>query len=83
MTNATRPSRDPSLPNAPRCADRGAALGDRYGWCAGCRAAYCFPCGRAHFCTPECPARGCYAGLCVREVKGGALSATWGLPADD
>ena len=72
----------PDLPAAPRCATCGVPLAEPFGWCTGCRAAYCFPCGRAHFCTPECPARGCYAGLCVREVKGGALAPTWGLPPD-
>ena len=72
----------PDLPSTPHCATCGVPLADPFGWCGGCRAAYCFPCGRAHFCTPECPARGCYAGLCVREVKGGVLATTWGLPPD-
>ena len=82
----TRPttgsSRDPALPLLPSCADCGIALMEPYGWCAGCRKAYCFPCGRAHFCTPRCPANGCLAGLCVREVRDGVLAAAWGLPTD-
>jgi hypothetical protein len=68
------------LPDFPICADCGTPLADPYGWCAGCRAAYCLPCGRQHFCTPSCQANGCLAGLCVRLVEGGALSETWGLP---
>jgi hypothetical protein len=67
-------------PPSPSCADCGAALRDPFGWCSSCRTAYCFPCGRRHFCTPECLANGCHAGLCVREVRGGILSAAWGLP---
>jgi hypothetical protein len=68
------------LPDFPICADCGTPLADPYGWCAGCRAAYCLPCGRQHFCTPSCQANGCLAGLCVRLVEGGTLSETWGLP---
>ena len=68
------------LPREPVCAGCGAALSEPYGWCSGCRAAYCFPCGRRHFCTPACPANGCIAGLCVRLVENGTLSASWGLP---
>jgi hypothetical protein len=68
------------LPESPICAECGLALTEPYGWCSNCRAAYCFPCGRQHFCTPSCPANGCMAGLCVREVKGGVLSPAWGLP---
>ena len=70
------------FPPPPSCADCGAALADPYGWCAGCGAAYCFPCGRRHFCTPQCPANGCHAGLCVRQVRGGVLARTWGLPRE-
>jgi hypothetical protein len=70
------------LPTSPICAACGVPLVEPYGWCAGCRQAYCFPCGRRHFCTPACPANGCIAGLCVRVVEGGALCATWGLPED-
>ena len=68
------------LPADPVCAWCGAALGEPYGWCSGCRVAFCFPCGRRHFCTPACPANGCRAGLCVRVVKDGTLSERWGLP---
>ncbi len=75
-----RTSGDPPL--VPLCAECGATLEEPYGWCGGCRAAFCFPCGRKHFCTPTCPAEGCLAGLCVRAVEGGRLSERWGLPAD-
>ena len=75
--------RESEGPFGTRCATCGIALGDRFGWCAGCRAAYCFPCGRSHFCTPQCPANGCVAGLCVREVRNGVLATTWGLPPED
>ncbi len=71
-----------NLPASPFCAECGAALGTQFGWCSGCRAAYCFPCGRGHFCTPQCPTNGYHAGLCVREVQDGVLSATWGLPPE-
>jgi len=72
----------PDLPQHPTCADCGATLSDPYGWCGGCRKAMCFPCGRLHFCTASCPSNGCLAGLCVREVRDGALAATWGLPPE-
>ncbi|MEJ7763167.1 MAG: hypothetical protein WKF80_10295 [Thermomicrobiales bacterium] len=62
------------------CAGCHAPLDDLHGWCGNCRVALCFPCGRTHFCTPSCPAQGCHAGLCVREVRDGVLSAGWGLP---
>jgi hypothetical protein len=68
------------LPEHPLCADCGIELTEPYGWCGGCRKAYCLPCGRLHFCAPTCPANGCHAGLCVRLVAGGMLSETWGLP---
>ncbi|MDP9366404.1 MAG: hypothetical protein M3Q10_19635 [Chloroflexota bacterium] len=71
-----------ALPPAPSCADCGASLTEPYGWCAGCRKAYCFPCGRRHYCTPQCPANGCFAGLCVRVVEGRRLSERWGLPEE-
>jgi hypothetical protein len=67
------------LPAEPICADCGVALSGPYGWCSGCRAAYCLPCGRRHFCTPSCAANGCHPGLCVRLVKDGTLAETWGL----
>lgn len=70
------------LPSAPDCAVCGTSLGEPFGWCGGCREAYCVPCGRAHYCTPSCPDNGCLAGLCVREVAGGRLSERWGLPED-
>lgn len=72
----------PSQPTPTTCRDCGTTLGAVYGWCGGCRAAYCFPCGRAHYCTPTCAANGCFPGLCVREVRDGVLSERWGLPPD-
>ena len=78
------PSRLPGspLPRSPVCAACERPAGEPYGWCGGCRKAFCFPCGRAHFCTPSCPANGCMAGLCVREVRDGVLSERWGLPKE-
>src|SRR5919106_1171785 len=67
-------------PNSPACADCGVLLSEPFGWCGNCRAAYCLPWGRQLFCPPPCPANGCLAGLCVRLVQHGRLSATWGLP---
>ena len=58
------------------------ALEEPFGWCAGCRKAYCFGCGRKHFCKPSCPANGCQAGLCVRSYADGQLSERWGLPPE-
>ena len=68
------------LPERPLCDDCGIELTEPYGWCGGCRKAYCLSCGRLHFCTSACQANGCHAGLCVRLVEGGVLSETWGLP---
>jgi len=73
------------MPSAPACADCaacGVALAEPFGWCGNCRAAYCFACGRRHFCKPSCPAGGCLAGLCVRVVANGRLSVRWGIPDD-
>ena len=72
--------REPDLPTDPVCAVCATALTEPYGYCGNCRAAFCFPCGRAHFCLPSCRESGCLAGLCVRVVSGGVLSRTWGLP---
>lgn len=74
--------RQDDLPTSPGCADCGIVLQEPFGWCAGCRTAFCFPCGRRHFCRPECPRNGCHAGLCVREVRSGEVSSIWGLPAE-
>ena len=74
--------RDRTLPETPACAVCAASLTEPYGWCAGCHKAFCFPCGRLHFCRPSCPDNGCIAGLCVREVRDGVLSERWGLPPD-
>jgi hypothetical protein len=92
-TPAAAPPPDPVLalrwrrPEPPQsvaaCASCGVAIADRFGWCGGCRLAVCFACGRRHFCRPSCQVNGCIAGLCVREVRDGALSDRWGLPPDD
>ncbi|CAA9546617.1 MAG: hypothetical protein AVDCRST_MAG33-515 [uncultured Thermomicrobiales bacterium] len=57
-------------------------LGEPFGWCGLCAASLCHPCGRTHLCTPDCPANGCQAGFCVREVRGARISETWGLPPE-
>ena len=72
--------REPELPVDPACAGCGARLAEPYGWCGNCRAAYCVPCGRSHYCLPSCRQQGCHAGLCARLVSGGVLATTWGLP---
>lgn len=40
----------------------------------------CLDCARAHFCTTECGARGCLAGLCVKEVRDGVVGSDFGIP---
>ena len=70
------------LSESSACAVCGVALAEPFGWCGNCRAAYCLPCGRGHYCTSACPANGCHAGLCVRLVKDGVLAGTWGLPPE-
>lgn len=75
--------RERGLPDAPACAACGVALAGSYGWCGNCRAAYCLPCGRLHYCTPTCPANGCLPGFCLRLVTDGALSSAWGLPVEE
>ena len=70
------------LPTSPVCIDCRAILTEPFGWCSGCRAAYGFPCGRDHFCTPQCPTNGWQAGLCVRDVRDGSLDASCGLPPE-
>ena len=62
------------------CAACAVAIVQPYGYCSNCDALYCLPCSAAHFCTPSCPANGCHAGLCVRMVRDGNLSANWGIP---
>lgn len=79
MPNRTEPS---TIPADPVCTDCGTALVEPFGWCGNCRAAYCFGCGRSHFCSPGCPVNGCLAGLCVRAVEDGRISERWGLPDD-
>jgi hypothetical protein len=73
--------REIELPTQPVCAGCNAALTEPYGYCSNCRVAFCFACGRGHYCLPGCAESGCLAGLCVRQVKDGVLSSTWGLPA--
>ena len=46
--------------------------------CEGLR--LCLDCARTHFCTGECAARGCIAGLCVKEVRDGAVALEFGIP---
>jgi hypothetical protein len=70
------------IPVSPFCVDCGVILKEPFGWCSRCKAAFCFPCGHRHFCTLQCPRNGCHAGYCVREVRAGVLSSTWGLPRD-
>lgn len=70
------------VPTTRPCAECGAELAEPYGWCGNCRAAYCFPCGRGHFCTAGCVTSGCHAGLCVCVFERGRLSDSWGLPDD-
>jgi hypothetical protein len=65
--------------DATNCAVCGVPLPEPFGWCENCREAYCLDCGRQHFCLPTCQATGCMAGLCVRLVRDGELSATWGV----
>jgi hypothetical protein len=67
---------------ATNCAVCGVVLPKPFGWCGNCREAYCLDCARQHFCLPTCQASGCFAGLCVRLVSNGELSATWGIPDD-
>src|SRR5688572_28380996 len=55
------------------CAMCGDPLPEPFGWCAGCRMAFCPPCGRMHFCHASCRANRCIAGLCVRLVVDGVL----------
>lgn len=69
-----------ALPTVPVCGECTEPLGESFGWCSHCCAAYCFPCGRRHYCKPSCPDNGCHAGLCVRVAEGARISASWGLP---
>ena len=62
------------------CAACGSALdAERYAVCEVCGGKrLCLECARAHYCTPECPARGCRAGLCVKVVVRGEVAADYG-----
>ena len=39
----------------------------------------CPDCARAHLCTDECADRGCLPGLCVKEVRNGAVAIEFGF----
>jgi len=39
----------------------------------------CLDCARTHLCTSECTARGCLPGLCVKEVRDGAVAVEFGI----
>lgn len=39
----------------------------------------CLACAAGHFCTAECPGRGCLPGLCVHLVRDGLLSEDYGV----
>ena len=39
----------------------------------------CIDCARTHLCTSECAARGCRAGLCVKEVRDGVVAIEFGV----
>lgn len=52
----------------------------RYGVCDVCRGSrLCMACAASHLCTDECAARGCAPGLCVKEVRDGIVSDTFGI----
>jgi hypothetical protein len=69
----------PGYLEATNCAVCSVSLPEPFGWCENCRAAYCLACARQHFCLPTCQAAGCLAGLCVRLVRDGELSTSWGV----
>ena len=45
--------------------------------CGGLR--LCLECARTHYCTSECPDRGCVAGLCARVVRDGVVAEEYGV----
>jgi len=48
--------------------------------CAVCEGlVLCLDCARTHLCTSECAARGCYEGLCVKEVRDGVIATEFGV----
>ena len=47
------------------------------GVCDGLR--LCLDRARTHLCTRECASRGCEAGLCVEEVRDGAVALDFGI----
>ena len=47
------------------------------GVCDGLR--LCLDCARTHLCTSECASRGCQGGLCVKEVRDGAVALDFGI----
>jgi len=66
---------------AARCAHCGQPVDpQRYGVCAVCeQPVLCLDCARGHLCTDQCSARGCRAGLCVREVRDGLPAVAYGV----
>ena len=64
-----------------RCAkcDRPLAF-SRYAICMVCTdVRLCLSCAQDHFCTNECPERGCRAGLCVKVVSDGVVAREFGV----
>ncbi len=52
----------------------------RHAVCAVCEGLrLCVACARTHYCTSECASRGCSAGLCVKEVRDGVVSDSFGI----
>jgi len=48
--------------------------------CAVCEGlVLCLDCARTHLCTSECAARGCFEGLCVKEVRDGVVAIEFGV----
>ena len=59
--------------------DRDLVDSDHY-LCAICPSAVlCQDCAAGHLCTPECSARGCLSGLCVKRVGGGRMAEHFGV----
>ena len=55
---------------------------DRYARCDVCDGRrFGLRCAVQHFCTDQCPERGCLPGLCVRLVEGGRISERYGVEA--
>lgn len=67
---------------ATHCVACGGTLGEPFGWCSNCQSAFCVACGDRHYCMSACQMRGCLAGFCVREVKGGVVGAWKRVPQE-